>query len=260
MKQDVKKYGEECLVCQRNKSLALSPAGLLWPPEVLNNIWSDISMDFIEGLPKAAGFEVSLRKRRNEKLSPKFFGPYRIIESIGPVAYNAIDSPTHEWKAVPEEVFGYKKNAFGVLEVLISWKGLPRHEATWEVCDEFQQQFPDFHLEDKVDLERESNVRPPIILQAPSNCLKLIATFKEKGVWAQKIDLILEQPMGYRPSPLGKNILFKQHFQWGGDRLVEILWSPWVLIEPNPSELIEAQMFPKLKRVTMGQVVCLVYI
>lgn len=60
MKQDVKKYGEECLVCQRNKSLALSPAGLLWPPEVLNNIWSDISMDFIEGLPKAAGFEVIL--------------------------------------------------------------------------------------------------------------------------------------------------------------------------------------------------------
>lgn len=36
------------------------------------------------------------------------------------------------------------------------------------------------------------------------NCLKLIATFKEdKGVWAQKIDLILEQPMDYRPSPFG---------------------------------------------------------
>ena len=31
--------------------------------------------------------QVSLRKRRNEKLAPKFFGPYKIIEKIGPVAY-----------------------------------------------------------------------------------------------------------------------------------------------------------------------------
>ena len=31
--------------------------------------------------------KVSLRKRRNEKLSAKFFGPYKIIERIGPIAY-----------------------------------------------------------------------------------------------------------------------------------------------------------------------------
>jgi len=42
-------------------------------------------------------------------------------------------------------------------------RGLQLHEATWELCTDFQQQFPDFHLEDKVDLEEESSVRPPLL-------------------------------------------------------------------------------------------------
>ncbi|TYK02770.1 transposon Tf2-1 polyprotein isoform X1 [Cucumis melo var. makuwa] len=58
MKQDAKKYCEQCLICQKNKSLALSPVDLLLPLEVPNIIWSDIFMDFIEGLPKSNGFEV----------------------------------------------------------------------------------------------------------------------------------------------------------------------------------------------------------
>ena len=58
IKKDIKKYCVECLICQRNKSLALSPAGWLMPLEIPNAIWSDISMDFIEDLPKSAGWEV----------------------------------------------------------------------------------------------------------------------------------------------------------------------------------------------------------
>ncbi|KAA0051187.1 peroxidase 64 [Cucumis melo var. makuwa] len=57
MKKDIKKYYEECLICQRNKTLALSPASLLSPLEIPDTIWTDISMDFIDGLPKSAGFE-----------------------------------------------------------------------------------------------------------------------------------------------------------------------------------------------------------
>ena len=60
MKTIVKKYCEECIVCQRNKTLALSPVGLLTPLEIPNRVWDDISMDFIDGLPKAAGFDVIL--------------------------------------------------------------------------------------------------------------------------------------------------------------------------------------------------------
>ncbi|KAL0545305.1 hypothetical protein IC582_015183 [Cucumis melo] len=60
MKSDVKKHCESCITCQRNKSLALSPTGLLMPLEIPNQIWSDISTDFIDGLPKAKGWDVIL--------------------------------------------------------------------------------------------------------------------------------------------------------------------------------------------------------
>ncbi|KAL0535770.1 hypothetical protein IC582_024695 [Cucumis melo] len=60
MKSDVKKHCEACVTCQRNNSLALSPAGLLMPLDIPHQIWSDISMDFIDGLPKAKGWDVIL--------------------------------------------------------------------------------------------------------------------------------------------------------------------------------------------------------
>lgn len=42
---------------------------------------------------------------------------------------------------------------------------VPEHDETWEAIDDFQQQFPTFHLEGKVVLEGESNVTPPILYQ-----------------------------------------------------------------------------------------------
>ena len=134
----------------------------------------------------------SLRKNHNEKLPPKYFGPYKVLEKIGFIAYK-LDLPSmvvihlvfhvsqlkkvvgdhmqvqqiapfmnenHEWLTQPEEVFGYRKN-FATKEwvVLISWKGLPPHETTRVDYNDFQHQFPVFHLKNKVDLE-ESSVRP----------------------------------------------------------------------------------------------------
>ncbi|KAA0043239.1 transposon Tf2-1 polyprotein isoform X1 [Cucumis melo var. makuwa] len=310
MKASIKKHYEECLICQRNKTLALSPAGLLVPLEIPQAIWSDISMDFVEGLPKVGGFEVilvvvdwlskyghflplkhpftvnlvaeifvkevvrlhgfplsivsdrdkiflslfwtelfrlsgtklnkstvyhpqsdgqtevvnkgvetylrcfcsekpkewvkwlpwteywqvTLGRKRNEKLSPRFFDPYKVLEKVGYVAYrlelpaNTTIHPlfhvsqlrklvgqhknlqptiqyvneNYEWKSVPEEAIAYRKTVAGQWEVLIRYEGLPQHEATWESYEEMHCSYLALHLEDKVNLEGGSNVRPPI--------------------------------------------------------------------------------------------------
>jgi hypothetical protein len=49
-----------CTTCQRNKTEALQPARLLQPLDVPSQVWADISIDFIEGLPKVVGKSVIL--------------------------------------------------------------------------------------------------------------------------------------------------------------------------------------------------------
>jgi hypothetical protein len=49
-----------CTTCQRNKTETLQPVGLLQPLQVSSQVWADISMDFIEGLPKVGSKSVIL--------------------------------------------------------------------------------------------------------------------------------------------------------------------------------------------------------
>jgi hypothetical protein len=58
MRRDIKLFIQNCEVCQVNKPGTIHPSGLLQPLPIPSRVWSDISMDFIEGLPKYQGFSV----------------------------------------------------------------------------------------------------------------------------------------------------------------------------------------------------------
>ncbi|TYK05651.1 Retrotransposable element Tf2 [Cucumis melo var. makuwa] len=127
----------------------------------------------------------SLARKRCENLAPKFYGAYRIVEEIGEVAYRLNLPPeaiihnvfhvsqlklklgnSHLVQHVPpalteefelqvehEAVLGIRWNTdIGANEWLIKWKGLSDSEATWEPLEAMNQQYPSFHLEDKVPL------------------------------------------------------------------------------------------------------------
>ena len=130
---------------------------------------------------------LSLAHRLNEKLAPRFYGLFRVLQRVGKVAYklqlppssnihpvfhisqllpavgnllSAIDLPSPlstdlELLLEPEAVLGYQVSSFSSphdIEVLIQWKDVPAHEATREPYTLIQNHFPSFHLEDKVTL------------------------------------------------------------------------------------------------------------
>ena len=58
MKEDVKKFVIVCSICQQAKSANTLLAGLLQPLPIPNQIWEDITMDFITGLLISHGYLV----------------------------------------------------------------------------------------------------------------------------------------------------------------------------------------------------------
>ncbi|KAL6496520.1 hypothetical protein OROGR_029778 [Orobanche gracilis] len=127
----------------------------------------------------------SVVQRINPKLSPRFYGPFEIIERIGAVAYKLrlpLSSRIHPVfhisllkkaigdynveKELPENLAGevphtaepnsimaprtIQQHGDTMKQYLVQWQGKPAEEATWE--DEFTlvNQFPAFNLADKV--------------------------------------------------------------------------------------------------------------
>lgn len=51
MKKDVRNFVAACDICQCDKAKSRILAGLLQPLLIPTQVWEDVSMDFIEGLP-----------------------------------------------------------------------------------------------------------------------------------------------------------------------------------------------------------------
>lgn len=58
LKRDVIDYVSSCPICQFNKFKQGHPVGLLQPLPVPSNIWTQLSLDFIEKLPNSQGYSV----------------------------------------------------------------------------------------------------------------------------------------------------------------------------------------------------------
>ena len=133
----------------------------------------------------------SLANRMNQKLSPRFYGPFEILEKVGAVAYklklppqslvhpifhisllkkcvgpNVVPQPlpaelTEEWelRMQPDKVLATRKNHAGELEVLIQWHNMPECDSSWESAADIKLSFPSFHLEDKVVVQGGGIVR-----------------------------------------------------------------------------------------------------
>ncbi|GJZ37164.1 transposon ty3-G gag-pol polyprotein [Tanacetum coccineum] len=132
--------------------------------------------------------QTSVVNRVSAKLAPRFFGPYKVLDRVGQVAYRVelppgslvhnvfhvsllkkCDGPTLVQSKEPmdEQVLSpSQKQPESILdervvqkgkyrpktELLVKWVGQDREDATWETKWRFQRAYPDFHLEDKVSI------------------------------------------------------------------------------------------------------------
>ncbi|KAD2805797.1 hypothetical protein E3N88_39174 [Mikania micrantha] len=135
--------------------------------------------------------QMTVAVRKNHKLSPRFFGPFQVMEKVGPVAYKLllpVSSKVHpvfhvsllkkaiqgqaepyfpqelelaaEDVASPVQVLNNRHVQVGsrmVEQLLVQWQNQTTEEATWEEKDWLTNQFPNLSLEVKTLKEGAGN-------------------------------------------------------------------------------------------------------
>ncbi|KAL4341930.1 hypothetical protein GQ457_08G027060 [Hibiscus cannabinus] len=95
---------------------------------------------------KVSPWKKVMRFGRKGKLSPRFIGPYEIVERVGPVAYRLLLPP--ELDTIHDELVEILASDSKVLRgrtielVKVKWRHRGVEEATWERKDDMMEQFP----------------------------------------------------------------------------------------------------------------------
>ena len=131
---------------------------------------------------------VGITPAHKNKLGPRYFGPFKIVERVGAVAYRLQlppharihdvfhvsllkkfhgDPPTEiaslpellhgRVVPTPESVVRARVNR-GTWEVLVQWTGQTAADASWEQLEDFKRHFPSVPLADELFVGEEGNV------------------------------------------------------------------------------------------------------
>ncbi|GJW67410.1 ty3-gypsy retrotransposon protein [Tanacetum coccineum] len=142
--------------------------------------------------------QITLARRFSNKLSKRYYGPYKVEARVGKVSYRLTLPPSSKIHPVfhvsnfkpflgneNEDAMGLPedfqegspveeplancdsrmvlRDGKSVRQVLVQWVGVSPEEATWEWLSEFQLAYPNYNLEDKVIFEDGGNVTQEVV-------------------------------------------------------------------------------------------------
>jgi hypothetical protein len=166
--------------------------------------------------------------RKNQKLSMKYFGPFKIIAKVGTIAYKLQLPSTARIHPVfhvsqlkvfkgnvqepymplpltvtevgpimqPIQVLATRTILRGihqVQQILVQWENGLQEEATWEDLEDIEASYPKFNLEDKVDFKGEGNVMNDATRGVPR-----IGESHDEGVVPNQLPDIMDTGRGKR--------------------------------------------------------------
>ena len=137
--------------------------------------------------------QLTVAKRSSNKLSPNYFGSFKVLEKMGAVAYRLAlpsksrihnvfhvsllkkfkgetpDSSTplpslHDGRVIPvlHSILRTRFNR-GKQELLVHWKGSAKKNTTWKDLTTLRDAYPELELEDKLHFEEGSDVKDKFV-------------------------------------------------------------------------------------------------